>query len=289
MISNIIRRICYSLGFGIIILFVVTSCKSLNSHVSLTQLEARSSLDMQSIFSNPESSSCELGFNFDFDDKMLKNNLWGKNKLKNGVPELCIYRNKDHFAWKWKIPTNAKGVIGYPAIQIGQSPFWNIKKEKYGFPVNVSKIAQLSIDYDFETYVKHNKFNLAFDLWLTDVQYSTKENIKVEIMIWEDYFDFKSYGKKLETIITPFGVYKVRAGYLKNPKYAQDWKYIAFVRQQTRSRGTVDVNHFLNYLIDKNMISKDYFLSCLELGNEIGNSSGMTLVKRFEYIFQKVE
>ena len=257
--------------------------------VSLAQLQEKSSLDMKAIFSDPETSSCEPGISFDFEDLMLKNNLWGKNKLKKGVPELCIYRNKDHFAWKWKIPTNAKGVIGYPAIQVGQNPFGNINEEKYGFPVNVSKIAQLSIEYDFETYVKDNKFNLAFDIWLTDVQYSTKENIKVEIMIWEDYFDFTSYGKKKETITTPFGVYQVHAGYLKNPKYAQDWQYISFVRQSPRSAGQVDINYLLNYLIDKNMISQDYFLSSFELGNEIGNSSGMTLVKKFEYIFQKVD
>ena len=105
-------------------------------------------------------------------------------------------------------------------------------------------------------------------------------------MIWEDYFDFTSYGKKKETIITPFGIYKAHEGYLNNPKYGQDWQYIAFVRQSPRDKGAVDINYLLNYLIKEKMISKDYFLSCLELGNEIGNSSGLTLVKKFEYTLE---
>ena len=275
-----------TIGICLFMVFSLNSCKTLNSNVSLVQLQERSSLEMRSIFTNPDTTSCDLGFQIYEGEKTLKNNLWGKSKVKKGDPTLCIYKKGELMGWKWDVPDNAKGVIGYPAVQIGQSPFSKINKIKYGFPVEVASITKLVVDYDFETHVKHSKFNLAFDIWLTDSQFSTKENIKTEIMIWEDYFDFTSYGKKIETIITPFGIYKVYAGYLENPKYGQDWQYIAFVRQSPREKGEVDVNHLLNYLINKELIAKEHYMTCFELGNEIGNSSGMTLVKKFDYIIE---
>ena len=271
------------LGLASLIFISLISCRSLNRNVSLSQLQDRSSLDMKSVFTNPDISNCETGRNIDGINQSLKNNLWGKNKVKKGVPELCVYKKGNYFGWKWSIPNNASGVIGYPAMHIGQNPFSNIKNIKSGFPVKLASISEFKVDYDFETYVKHHKYNLAFDLWLTNTQFSTKKDIKTEIMIWEDYFDFTSYGKKKGTLITPFGIYTLHTGYLNNPKYGQDWQYIAFVRKSTRNKGMVDINHLLNYLIEENLISGEDFLTSLELGNEIGNSSGMTLVKKFEW------
>lgn len=63
------------------------------------------------------------------------------------------------------------------------------KKGRAGFPLLVSEIGKLNVTYDFETHVKHKKFNLAFDIWLTDIPNADNKNITTEIMIWEDYFD----------------------------------------------------------------------------------------------------
>ena len=273
----------------IIILFllsnILNSCKTLNSDISYSDLIEKTSPKMQSLMNSPDYSTCYHGEKKHFGDILLKCNLWGKNKIKKGTPHLCVYKKGNLWGWKWDIPHQARGVIGYPAIQVGINPQSKGVDKKAGFPVKVSLIKELKVDYDVETYVKHKKFNLAFDLWLVDSDIGNKR-IEAEIMIWEDYFDFSSYGKKKEVILTPFGSYKVLIGYLKNPKYKQDWMYIAFVRTDPRTQGTVDINYLLNYLVENNLIEKDNFLTTVEFGNEIGNSSGYTMINKFEWSFE---
>lgn len=265
--------------------YILTSCATLNKGVSLQELEKKLSQEAQVTLTKPEFKSCKSGEYKDFGEVVLKNNLWGARKVKKGTPKLCTFKKDNYFGWKWEVPKNASGVIGYPALQIGNSPFRKITELKNNLPVKISKIKNLEVTYDFETEVKHKKFNLAFDIWLTNKQFSTKENIVTEIMIWENYNSFTSFGKKQETISTPFGRYAVYVGYLKNPKFGQDWQYIAFVldKNQRRNKAKINVSYFLKYLIKNNLITKNNYLSTLELGNEIGNSSGFTVVKEFNW------
>lgn len=244
----------------------------------------RASQDAKKLYNSPDYETCKPDDRKEFGNVILKNNLWGRSKLKNSAEaKLCSYKKGNYFGWKWQLPDNASGVIGYPALQVGRNPFGKGRSNVSEFPVEVKKVKSLIVDYEVETRVKHRKYNLAFDLWLANKKDYGIENITTEIMVWEDYFDFTSYGKKVANIITPFGAYDVLTGHLKNPKFSQDWKYIAFVRTSPRSAGKVDLGFLLNYLVRNGHIaSSDYFTS-IEFGNEIGNSSGYTLVKSFDW------
>ena len=269
------------------LLVSVTSCKTLNRKISYPELVASASPEAKAVMQKPEYENCEMRGNKKFEDVVLKCNLWGKAKLKGGDPKLCTFKQGDYWGWSWELPNNARGVIGYPALEVGRGPWGNKKKEKEaGFPVPVDDIKKLTVDYDFEMYVKHKKYNLAFDLWLTNEEFGNQKNITTEIMIWEDYFDFSSYGKVKDVIETPFGTYKVHVGWLENKKFEQNWNYIAFVRTETRVEGSVDIKYLLDYLVANNHIDKNHYFTSVELGNEIGNSSGLALVKKFEYDFE---
>ncbi|GAB5399437.1 MAG: hypothetical protein Aureis2KO_10220 [Aureisphaera sp.] len=271
-------------------LFFVSSCKTLNKDITHEQMVAqKASSEARKLVRESDFKTCRSGHREKLGDQVtLKNNLWGKTKLKKGTAELCIFKDGDYCGWEWKIDNSASGVIGYPALEIGRTPWGGKKRENSGgFPLLVSDVETLDVSYNFETHVKHQKYNLAFDIWLTDVAQADNKNITTEIMIWEDYFDFSSYGKVIEKIITPFGRYKVYKGYLKNDKFAQDWVYIAFVRETPRTKGKVDVKHLINYLVQNRHISPNDYFASLELGNEIGNSSGITMVKEFDWSLKK--
>ncbi len=271
-----------------ILSFLALSCKTLNKDVTYTEMVSKASTQAQRLVTEADFETCKLGDRKKFGDVWLKNNLWGKSKLKEGsTPELCSFKKGEYYGWKWQLPNNAGGVIGYPALQIGRNPFENGNEETTGFPVMVKDIKSLKVSYDVETHVKHKKYNLAFDLWLTDAKDYKLENIQTEIMIWEDYFDFTSYGKKQETIITPFGTYDVLAGHLENPKFSQDWQYIAFVRKTTTQKADIDLAFFLNYLVENKMIASTHYFTSIEFGNEIGNSSGITMVRKFDWELKK--
>src|SRR5210317_101682 len=253
------KNIFILLGIALLVL----SCKTLNKDISYNDMVRSSSSEAQTLFTQPEYQTCKPDDRKDFGSIILKNNLWGRSKLKNpSDAALCAFKKGNHYGWKWQLPNSASGVIGYPALQVGRNPFGKGVSTVSEFPVKVSDVKSLSVDYAVETKVKHKKYNLAFDLWLANKKDYGLENITTEIMVWEDYFDFTSYGKRVANIITPFGVYDVLIGHLDNPKFSQDWKYIAFVRTSTRENGQVDLGHLLKYLVKQGHISKDdYFTS----------------------------
>lgn len=239
------------------------------------------SLPAKLLEKEPDSVNCKLNSNIKFKKAKLNNNLWGKSRLKGQEGTLCTYYKGKLFGWKWELPKNARGVIGYPAIHVGANP-WGTKEKVGDFPIQLKEINQLKVAYEAEMYVKHKKYNIAFDLWLSSDFKSNKNTITTEIMVWEDYFDFKSYGKKVDEIITPFGTYNVMKGYLKNADFDQDWQYYAFVRTQKRQSGKVDLNYLLHYLIKNHKVNPNQYLTSIEFGNEIGNSSGFTFVRKFD-------
>ena len=254
--------------------------------MSYQQMVAGASSKAQKLVQEPDYTVCDRGSK-KFGDVVLKCNLWGRAKIKNGEPELCTFQKGDALGWKWEMPNSASGVIAYPALQVGRSPWGSKNRPRTaGFPIKVNTISKLDVSYDVESHVKHRKYNLAFDLWLTDVELASEENIKTEIMIWEDYFDFSSYGKVIDEIITPFGVYEVYKGYLKNERFVQDWVYIAFVRKTVRTKGAVDIAHLLKYLAENDHINAEHYFTSVEFGNEIGNSSGITLVNEFDWVLE---
>lgn len=249
--------------------------------MSYQELMDKRSLEAKELEHNPDSVTCKLNSKIKYKTAKLNNNLWGKSRLKGQEGTLCTYYRGNLFGWKWELPNNARGVIGYPAIHVGASP-WSVQKMIEGFPIRLKEINSLKVDYSTETYVKHKKYNIAFDLWLSSEFKSNKNTITTEIMVWEDYFDFRSYGKKVDEITTPFGTYTVMKGYLKNDDFGQDWQYFAFVRTQKRQSGKVDLAYLLDYLIKNHNVNAREYLTSVEFGNEIGNSSGFTLVKKFD-------
>ncbi len=269
----------YLILFSILIL---ASCKTLNPNLSFPELLENRSETAKNLEKKADDINCELNSKRVYDAFEMNNNLWGKARLKDKEAHLCTYYSEDGFGWKWVVPHNARGVIGYPNIKMGPGPWRNSKEKVHGFPIKIEEINDLKVAYDSEIYVKYKKYNLAFDIWLSSAFQSRQETITTEIMIWEDYFDFKSYGKKVDEITTDFGVYEVMSGYLKNEEFNQDWQYFAFVRKEKRNKGELDIKYLLDYLVQYQKVNPQELVTSVEFGNEIGNSSGFTLIKNYE-------
>lgn len=268
--------------FFVFSILVLASCKTLNPNLSFSELLESRSETAKKLENKSSDTNCKLNSKRVYDAFELNNNLWGESRLKCQEAHLCTYYSEDGFGWKWDVPYNARGVIGYPNIKMGPGPWRSSKEKVHGFPIKIEEITELKVTYDTEIYVKHKKYNLAFDLWLSSEFQSNQNTITTEIMIWEDFFDFRSYGKKVDEITTDFGVYEVMSGYLKNEEFNQDWQYFAFVRKEKRNNGELDVKYLLDYLVKHQKVNPQEFITSVEFGNEIGNSSGFTLIKNYE-------
>ena len=65
------------------------------------------------------------------------NNKWGEYKLKSGeYYDQVIYFKNNRFGWSYSTQKSDRGVIGYPEVLIGQSPWGGDTTNEY-FPVKI--------------------------------------------------------------------------------------------------------------------------------------------------------
>jgi hypothetical protein len=121
------------------------------------------------------------------------------------------------------------------------------------------------------------KWNVAFEMWLTRDPAPAEQNITDEVMIWVARNDLMP-GPLVYDKVTFDGVaYTVHVA----PGHgdasggsAATWKYIAFVTREPQLSGTLNMSHFLDYLVEKQVIEPDRYIASLELGTEIESGKG---------------
>ncbi len=266
--------------------FILSSCgtvKTKKNSSSVNRMGKNTESLGEFIKQKPNEVLCQDHGHQVFKEFRLNNNLWGKAKVRKGAPTLCTYKKGNLVGWEWKVPRQAGGVVGYPAIQVGPGP-WGNTEIKQGFPIKINSVDKLSVEYDADYVLPAKKYNLSFDLWISESLPSSKEKISTEIMIWEDEKRFGSHGKTVDQITTPFGVYEVRKDYLKNEEWGQDWNYIAFLRKDKRNKGTVDLAYLIRYMVKKGWLNPEHYLMSIEFGNEISNNNGFTVLREFKVI-----
>ena len=217
----------------------------------------------------------------------LHNNQWGLYKIKKGTYQQKIYKADGIVGWDWQVPRKSYGVIGYPMLQIGVDPWAPLAEvEQVNYYQDLTKIQQFDVTYATTLTTSSRKYNLAFDFWLHTDEKVGYENIATEVMIWEDYQKFKPFGQKKGTLVTSSGAYTVYVGDIYKKELRKGWKYIAFVRQQPRTTGTVHVLDFIQYLKSHHYLAHAKYLSSFEFGTEILNASGSIQVHQYRITLQ---
>jgi len=236
------------------------------------------------LFEQYTDSDCEIYATKDIGDLKVENNAWNANGLPLNSYLQCIYIYDDEdlqlLGWKWAYPDNAYGVNAYPQLIYGWKP-WQASSTTEKLPKKISDIAKLKVSYEVETTRNDGDYNLAFDNWINSSSGITPQNILFEFMIWEDANNLLPFGDFQEEVSTTNGTYKF---YLGEPDWepeGSNWTYLAFQRKNYRTNGTVDIDELISYLLAKGIISQDHYLASVELGNEVGNSRGQTIIKKF--------
>ena len=217
----------------------------------------------------------------------LHSNQWGLYKIKKGNYQQRIYKENGIVGWDWQVPTKSYGVIGYPMIQIGVDPWTKlINVNKSNFYQDLTKTRQFDVTYSAKLNTTKEKYNLAFDFWLHTSEKVGYENIATEVMIWEDYQKFKPFGKKKGTILTSNGSYTVYIGKIYKKELQKGWNYIAFVRNQPRTQGSLNIMDFISYLKSNQLLGEGIYLSSFEFGTEILNASGSIQIQQYDINIQ---
>lgn len=277
-------------GFLLLTFLLLSSCKTaLNANKTFAELKNNQTEKFNQLFENPDFKSCEISKKIKLGNIKMINNQWGISSLPKNSLNLCIFHknieNNDVFGWKWETKTNRNGVFAYPSLVIGNE--WGASNHS-NFPVRITEIDELKVKYSSQNIIKGLKFNLSFDIWLVNKVGGNPKNLTHEIMFWEDYNDFRPDGKFREIIDTPYGKYKVYVGIMdKSKSIGLKWKYVAFVRIEKRNSGDLDLLYFFEYLKRIYFLNDKYMLNSIELGNEVGRSSGYTMIDEFSVEFRK--
>lgn len=227
-------------------------------------------------------NSTTYSIQYSHDENLLiNNNKWGQWKIKNQKIPYSQYITSN--GWRFLTPTKNYGVIGYPAI-------------KKNISLKLSNLRILDINWKLKLYLKKRRYNVSFDFWLLNSQEWKWSNVKHEIMVWEDYFISKPFGKKIGRCVMDGIEYDVFTGYIDKTKENLEidgWTYTCFKRRKpqrkTEKSGILNIEkciHFLRQfeIISYEEYSQSLYLHSIELGTEVFNSDGICIVERFDVI-----
>ena len=221
---------------------------------------------------------------------VYENNVWNQGTIKRENRTQCLLKRvvdgKVQYGWRWQWPRGSGNVKAYPEVIYGHKP-WFTSSTTADLPRRISTLDELSVTYDIEMHAR-GRYNLAFDIWVTNSDRPTPSAITHEIMIWvgERTRAWEPSPGDLAKRVTigdvTYDLYiRPHAEWLKEhgaPKVA----YIAFNARTAQLSGRIDVKKFLDYLTDHAHLSADGYVASVELGNEIMNGTGELWLKSYE-------
>lgn len=213
---------------------------------------------------------------------VYENNVWNQGAVKREHRTQCLMKRvadgKVQYGWRWQWPRGDGSVKAYPEVIYGHKP-WFASSTTASLPRRISDIDELSVAYAVEMQAR-GRYNLAFDIWVTNSNRPTPSTITHEIMLWvgersRAWEPAPGYRTKRVTIggaaydltIKPHAEWLEEHG---APKVA----YIAFNARTAQTSGSIDVKQFLDYLTGRGHLPADGYVASVELGTEIMHGSG---------------
>ena len=221
---------------------------------------------------------------------VYENNVWNQGAVKREHRTQCLLKRvvdgKVQYGWRWQWPRGDGSVKAYPEVIYGHKP-WFASSTTAKLPRRISTLNELSVAYDVEMQAR-GRYNLAFDVWVTNSDRPAPSTITHEIMIWvgERARAWEPYpGKRVKRVTIDDAAYdltiKQHAEWL--PEHgAPNVVYIAFNARTAQTSGSLDVKQFLDYLTENGHLPADGYVASVELGNEVMHGSGELWLKSYD-------
>jgi Ca2+-binding RTX toxin-like protein len=230
-------------------------------------------------------------------DYIVVNNVWGKSWRQNGqdyTQSITIDDTSDltsgiHMAWNWwNVDAGSKDVLAYPEISVGYKPFGG--EGTSSLSARIQDVKAFDLSYDLAIGGNETqRFNVSYDLWLTDVPLGDKYSVDKEIMVWTHK---GGPGTSLDPahIVGQYVQQGITFDIVTYDNFTDGqavWDYIAFVPQTDTLKGTIDMRDILTELIQRGLISEADFVTGYELGAEITGGSGTLDINHISHEFDR--
>lgn len=217
---------------------------------------------------------------------LLVNNVWDPNATPAGFTQQISVENRDRKmlpGWRWNAPGERTTVLSMPELVCGDKPWDEPQKLRPEFPFHPGD-RQLTADFAVELKA-NGRHNMAFSLWAVSKLPAVKQNIALEVMIWNVNGEVTYAAAKTGSFTaggTTFDVYvKADQGVVTGPD-PFTWKLAMFVARKPFLSGQIDFTTFLDCLLAQHLLKTSDYITSLELGTEIASGSGSVTIKRFE-------
>lgn len=208
---------------------------------------------------------------------VIFNNKWG---AENGFTRydqhvhFCMEKPGPLGGWDYYAHDETGGVLAYPCIIAGVHPWSALKVPPW--PIKIGEdIGQLVVNYAVRTEATGRR-NLAIDAWIIDGSAPSEKAIAAELMVW---LDSEYSPTPAGSIIDDSGEFQVWVG-------GTNWPIVSYVQRKKSSSGSVLLGLLINNYLSRGVLPGDYYLSSVELGNEIWNGSGSTIIDEFSVNWQ---
>ena len=220
---------------------------------------------------------------------LYENNVWNHATVRRENRRQCLLERvvggKVQYGWSWQWPRGSGEVKAYPQVVFGHKP-WLPASTTSSLPRRISAIDELSVAYRVDMRAG-GRYNLAFDIWVTNSDRPTPSAITHEIMIWvgDRVRAWEpSPGNRVKGVTIGDAAYDLyirpRAEWLREHG-APNVAYIAFNARRARLEGTIDLKDFLDYLTENRHVPADAYVASVELGNEVMRGSGEVWLERY--------
>ena len=221
---------------------------------------------------------------------LYENNVWGQgDSVTNDRLQCLLKRLADgemQYGWRWRWPRAGGNVKAYPEVVYGHKPWFTFSTTP-DLPRPISAINEFTVAYDVSMYA-NGRYNLAFDIWVTNSDTPTPSAITHEIMIWvgDRANAWEPYpGKRVKGVMIGGAAYdlyiKPHAEWLAEHG-APNVDYIAFNAAAAQLSGSIDIKEFLDYLTENGRLPANGFVASVEFGNEVMHGSGELWLKTYE-------
>jgi hypothetical protein len=218
-----------------------------------------------------------------------ENNQWGSGKEHGAFQQCLLERSvggRSERGWTWNWPGSDSSVFAYPEIIFGWKPWTGGQSSDARFPMKLSNMRHLSIQYEVETDAL-GSYNLAPEVWIVSGRSSAgapnPRLISAEVMFWVEAAGIaRPAGTVVDRPQINGVVYELWQKDGAGDNGAGGWRLLSFKTPTTVRGGSVPVDQLLGYLVSKGLLSADHYVATVEFGNEITGGSGTTWVKKFD-------
>ncbi|WP_373050775.1 GH12 family glycosyl hydrolase domain-containing protein [Thalassovita aquimarina] len=236
----------------------------------------------------------------------VHNNTWNRRDLVNGTDytqsvavTAAGFPDGVTMEWDWPEVTNDAYVYGYPEIAIGQVP-WNPLATTFDhFPVEVSNIENLDLNFDYTAVLEQGgDFNVSVSLWLSNDPDGGFDAVQNEVMIWLTNSSLNPAGSDTGVNGSDgLGSYDIWLKQNQTDASGHNdhvWDFLLPVYGNehdpsgiTRNSGTLDIDALLRVMQQNGLIDPGLWLHSVEFGPEIVQGAGSLTVNDLSLVYEE--